>query len=106
MKRDELVLKRKCQNCFEKRSFVMPLFDLCLYYGPDHLLSIINIYEQYIEKISNDLKTSVGSNLVRFEVRFGFLRFGRFEVRFLGQIWRFGRFEVRFKGSANLSEPL
>ena len=50
--------------------------------------------------------TSVGSNLVRFEVRFGFLRFGRFEVRFLGQIWRFGRFEVRFKGSANLSEPL
>ena len=49
---------------------------------------------------------SVGSNLVRFEVRFGFLRFGRFEVRFLGKIWRFGRFEVRFKGSANLSEPL
>ena len=52
------------------------------------------------------LNISVGSNLVQFEVRFGFLRFGRFEVRFLGQIWRFGRFEVRFKGSANLSEPL
>ena len=27
---------------------------------------------------------SVGSNLVRFEGSFGFLRFGRFEVRFLG----------------------
>ena len=26
--------------------------------------------------------SSVGSNLVRFEVRFGFLRFGRFKVRF------------------------
>ena len=29
---------------------------------------------------------SVGSNLVRFEVRFGFWWFGRFEVRFLGTI--------------------
>ena len=28
--------------------------------------------------------TSVGSNLVRFGGSFGFLRFGRFEVRFLG----------------------
>ena len=34
---------------------------------------------------------SVGSNLVRFGGSFGFLRFGRFEVR--------------FRGSANLSEP-
>ena len=48
---------------------------------------------------------SVGSNLVRFEVRFGFLRFGRFKVRFLETYWRFGRFEVRLWGSANLSEP-
>ena len=45
---------------------------------------------------------SVGSNLVRFGGSFGFLRFGRFEVRFLGPKRRFGRFEVRFKGSANL----
>ena len=29
------------------------------------------------------IHTSVGSNLVRFEVRFGFLRFSRFKVRFL-----------------------
>ena len=49
--------------------------------------------------------SSVGSNLVRFEVRFGFLRFGRFKVRFLETYWRFGRFEVRLWGSANLSEP-
>ena len=49
--------------------------------------------------------TSVGSNMVRFEVRFGILRFGRFKVRFLGTYLRFGRFEVRFEGSANLSEP-
>ena len=49
--------------------------------------------------------TSVGSNLVRFEVRFGFLRFGRFKVRFLETYWRFERFEVRLGGSANLSEP-
>ena len=49
--------------------------------------------------------TSVGSNLVRFEVRFGFLRFGRFKVRFLETYWRFVRFEVRLWGSANLSEP-
>ena len=48
---------------------------------------------------------SVGSNLVRFEVRFGFLRFGRFKVRFLETYWRFGRFEVQLWGSANLSEP-
>ena len=61
-------------------------------------------FENFFDIVSS--KISVGSNLVRFEVRFGFLRFGRFEVRFLGQIWRFGRFEVRFKGSANLSEPL
>ena len=39
---------------------------------------------------------SVGSNLVRFGGSFGFLRFGRFEVRFLGPKKRFGRFEVRF----------
>ena len=51
------------------------------------------------------LDTSVGSNLVRFEVRFSILRFGRFKVRFLGTYLRFGRFEVRFEGSANLSEP-
>ena len=31
-----------------------------------------------------ELLTSVGSNLVRFGGSFGFLRFGRFEVRFLG----------------------
>ena len=29
------------------------------------------------------ITTSVGSNLVWFEDRFGFLRFGRFKVRFL-----------------------
>ena len=51
------------------------------------------------------ISSSVGSNLVRFGGSFGFLRFGRFEVRFLGPKKRFGRFEVRFRGSANLSEP-
>ena len=30
------------------------------------------------------VEISVGSNLVRFGGSFGFLRFGRFEVRFLG----------------------
>ena len=36
------------------------------------------------------------SYTVRFEVRFGFRRFGRFEVQFSGGNWRFGRFTVRF----------
>ena len=40
--------------------------------------------------------SSVGSNLVRFGGSFSFLRFGRFEVRFLGPKKRFSRFEVRF----------
>ena len=33
---------------------------------------------------SFSINISVGSNLVRFGGSFGFLRFGRFEVRFLG----------------------
>ena len=48
---------------------------------------------------------SVGSNLVRFEVQFGILRFNRFKVWFLGTYSSFGRLEVRFEGSANLYEP-
>ena len=44
----------------------------------------------------NMVALSVGSNLVRFGGLFGFLRFGRFEVWFLGPKKRFGRFEVRF----------
>ena len=39
---------------------------------------------------------SVGTNLVRFEVRFSFWEVQRFEVQFLGTKQRFGRFEVRF----------
>ena len=78
---------------------------------PDPSLLFTILYKEVNKNVSDLFTlclhyTSVGSNLVRFEVRFGFLRFGRFEVQFLGQIWRFGRFEVRFKGSANLSEPL
>ena len=40
--------------------------------------------------------SSVGSNLVQFGGSFSFLRFTRFEVRFLGPKKRFGRFEVQF----------
>ena len=46
--------------------------------------------------VKREVTSSVGSNLVRFGGSFGFLRFGRFEVRFLGPKKRFGRFEVRF----------
>ena len=41
-------------------------------------------------------RISVGSNLFRFGGLFIFLRFGRFEVQFLGPKKRFGSFEVRF----------
>ena len=34
--------------------------------------------------VKREVTSSVGSNLVRFGGSFGFLRFGRFEVRFLG----------------------
>ena len=43
-----------------------------------------------------DIWYSVGTNLVRFKVRFGFWEVQRFEVRFLGTNQRFGRFEVWF----------
>ena len=43
-------------------------------------LSSLNTFPIYFP---TDFEISVGSNLVRFEVRFGFWRFGRFEVRFL-----------------------
>ena len=49
-----------------------------------------------IERSVIVVSTSVGSNLVRFGGSFGFLRFGRFEVRVFGTHKRFGRFEVRF----------
>ena len=39
----------------------------------------------YLLNAKHPIESSVGSNLVRFGGSFGFLRFGRFEVRFLGQ---------------------
>ena len=43
-----------------------------------------------------EVESSVGTNLVQFEVRFGLWEVQRFENRFLGTKQRFGRFEVRF----------
>ena len=51
----------------------------------------IDTFEDVILE-SVKIESSVGSNLVRFGGSFGFLRFGRFEVRFFGPKLRF---EVR-----------